>query len=410
MLKIILLFLFSIIIYSNTEARKCYDYMLLDGGENLVTYGMDTTQHWWAVTQPFEESYRLIIDGQKSDVYKEIKQLTFSADGKRWACFVKNNVEWFLMTNDTLISIHGNEIGEIEFSPNSRHIVYSFYEANDEIIVYKGKRIRTYLRTGRILLSNNAERIAWVSNRSNGFVLNISGKETEVYDNIIPIGFWYNAEMLWAAKNGDVWEIYKGSESISDVYLNISEAAINLGGNVAAALATEQSGKHVGILISDEYYEPLVGSLYDQTYNLILHPSLPLLAYNAENIGQKLVILNTAEYYGGKESTGAPVFTHDGEDLYFLGCDIHCFVNINGRKYTLNSEIPINRFYAKKPGSNTIAYSTNSSMVVKDIETNGMYAGMMVDELISPRYNWRNSTYETLGSIGNRLYLMTCKY
>jgi hypothetical protein len=34
----------------------------------------------------------------------------------------------------------------------------------------------------------------------------------------------------------------------------------------------------------------------------------------------------------------------------------------------------------------------------------------MVDQLIPPRYNWRDGTYETLGSVNNKLYLMTCRY
>jgi len=388
--------------------------MLLDGSEKLVTYGMDTTKNWWAITKPFEGSYRLIVNGNGTDVYKDIRQLSFSADGNSWACFLKDNTQWYFMSSDTMIELDANDVGTINFSPNSQHISYSFFQADREIVVFKDKKIDAYNRDfenyPRIYLSNNAEKYAWVSERGSGCVLVINGRETSVFDEIKPIGFWYDAGMLYAARTSDIWEIYKDNTPISDVYYDISETAINIKSNVAAAIASESSGKQIGIIISDEYYEPLTGNRYDAIRNLILHPTLPLLSYNARLGTQEFVVLNTAEYYGGSETTGPPEFTYDGSDLYFLGCDIHCFVNVNGRKYSLNGEIPIDRYFAKKPGDNTIAYATGSSMIVRDIETNELHAGIMVDELISPRYNWRNSTYETLGSIGNKLYLMTCRY
>ena len=77
-----------------SEAQHCFDYMLFDGSEKLVTFGMDTTDNWWAVTQPFTESYRLIVNGYKTDVYKDIRQLTFSPNAERWACFLKDNTQF----------------------------------------------------------------------------------------------------------------------------------------------------------------------------------------------------------------------------------------------------------------------------------------------------------------------------
>jgi hypothetical protein len=380
----------------------------MDGSEPLVSFGMDSTNHWWALTSPFSESYRLTVDGITTDVYKDIKELKFSPDGNRWACFVQDNVDWHLLTNDTIITIRGNQVGEIQFSPNSNHLIYSYFESEAEYLVYKDKKIRVFNRTGNYILSNNAEKIAWKSNRGNGFTMTVNGIDGEVFDDVLPFGFWYNAQLLYAIKNGDLWEVYKGEEVISESYSNIFDIKINILGNVAAFLATEQSSKRIAVLISDEYYEPLISNKFDQTYNLKLHPYLPMMAYNAKYHGQDLVLLNTAEYYGGSESTDQPYFTHDGEDLFFLGCDLHCFINVNGRKYPMNSELDINRKFAKKPSSNTLAYSTGTSMIVRNIENNELFAGMMVDEIIPPRYNWRTDRYETLGSINNRLYLMTC--
>jgi len=49
-------------------------------------------------------------------------------------------------------------------------------------------------------------------------------------------------------------------------------------------------------------------------------------------------------------------------------------------------------------------------MAVREIEFNRLYAGMMVDELIPPRYNWRKQRYESLGKINQKLYLLTCNF
>ena len=76
----------------------------------------------------------------------------------------------------------------------------------------------------------------------------------------------------------------------------------------------------------------------------------------------------------------------------------------------MNNEVALDRYYAKKPGSNTIAYVTNSSLIIRDFEKGELYSGMMVDNLVSPRYNWRSGLYETLGSINNKLYLLTCRF
>lgn len=411
--------LFTIIIISlisisitPSKADKCFDYILLDGGETLNTFGMDTTQHWWAITQPFADSYRLIIDGNQTDVYKDFKNLTFSPDGNRWACFAKDNVQWFLLTDRGYLKLPNIlRIGEIAFSPNSQVLAYSYYETDNETIVIKDRTIKVYQRASKLFLSNNGEKFAFVGRRSaNSYVVNINGKETSLFDNVKPFGFWYNGQFLYAGQNGDGWEIFKNNEPISEVYAYIQEGIINIKGTVAGILANEMNGNGVGIVLSDQYYEPLIGEEYDNVSHLILHPELAMIAYDARLNGQPVVVLNSTEYAGGIDLTGQPYFTADGEDLYFLGCDIDCFINVNGQKFSLNTDLPMDRFYAKKSGSNTIAYATSSSMIIRDLESNELYAGMMVDQIIAPRYNWREHRYETLGSIGNRLYLLTCNF
>ncbi len=409
----ILLSFFACSIFSSaqTEHRHCQDYMLFEGSENLVSFGMDTTRHWWALTSPFDGQYRLIVDNVETDVFTDINALTFSPDGNRWACFCEsNNTQWYLLGIDTTILIKGNDVGEIQYSPNSKHIVYSYKESGEEYIVFKGDKIRTYNKTSKIYLSYNGARYAYVASRGDGYVIIVNGRESETFDEIKPFGFWMNGKILYAAKSGDLWSIYKGNQSLGGQYSKVTETAINLRGDAAAFLARLPSGFSVGTVISDEYYEPLEGEYYDQTSNLILHPTIPMIAYNAVYQGRDIVVFSGSEYEGGNDATSAPRYTFDGEELYFMGCDIDCFLSVNGREYSLNVSLPVDKKYAKKPGGRTIAYTTNTSLVIKDVEMDKLYAGMMVDRLSSPRYNWREGRYEALGAIRNRLYLMTCEF
>jgi len=105
-----------------------------------------------------------------------------------------------------------------------------------------------------------------------------------------------------------------------------------------------------------------------------------------------------------------PTFTYDGSELYFIGCDIECFVNINGRKYSIPANLPFKTICAKKPGSLTIAYSSSSSMVVRSLDNNRIIASRVFDKLTQPRYNWRRDEYEALGVINNRLYMIFSKF
>lgn len=410
-MKIIKLFLLLIVLLLPYRAYAdfCSDEMLLNGYEPLVNYGMDTTNNWWAITEPIEGNYRLYVNGTHTNVFYRLTVPVFSTDGTRWAAFGEDNVERYLITELGNERITGKDFGEISFSPNSRRLVYSYFDAGIEYIVHNEKKIIAYQRVGKICVSWSGRYIAYVAQRGDRKVININGKESVLYDDIIPIGFWNDDKMLYAAKTGTNWEIYKGNDPISLSYKSINEAKINLEGNVAAVLATEFSGMQVSILISDDYYEPLVGKQYDWAGGLALHPTLPLIAYKALYNGRYIIVYSSSEIEGGEE-TGYPMFTHDGSQMYFLGCNFHCFINIDGRKYDLKMDFDVNYPYAVKPGSETIAYSTNATMILRLINSTDMIAGKMLDEMHQPRYNWRQDQYEALGTINNRLYMLKCKY
>ncbi len=405
---ILLLPLFLLVSTVKSYSDKCEDYLVLSNGESIVQYGIDSTGHWWAVTEPFQGQYRITIDEQESEPFMDITNLTFSQDGQRWAYFGKTNTGWELVSNDSLIILPGTGAGEILFSPDSRMLIYSYFEGMDEVIIWGNKKIRVLNREGRLFSSWGGEKYAFVGKRGDMEVVNINGRESPLFDEIKPIGFWNDGSFVYAARSGDLWEIFFHGEALSQMYMNIFDVAINHFGTVAGILARRSPSEAVGIILSDDYYDPLVGKPYDWVGDLALHPEDELISYKAMINSNYYIVLNNTEYYGG-ETTGSPHFTYDGSELYFIGCSLDCFINIGGRQYNISSGLDESLHFAMKPGSKTIAYATSATMVVRYLETNQLYAGTMMDELIQPIYNWRTDRYETLGRIGNRLFLMTCR-
>jgi len=405
--QIISIIFFFISIFTEIKADRCYDEIILDGSEKIINYGMDTTNHWWAITQPFEGQYRIIIDGEKSNPYVKYKSLVFSPDGRKWAYFARDNVQWYLVTNDTIKPV-GENVGELVYTGNSQKLIYSFFEATNEIIAFDKKRINTRFRVGKLYLNYNGTKLAFMNKMGKRYSMFINDYETTVFDEIIPIGFWCDGKFLYAGRNGNFWEIYKNDESLTEPFSGIIQAQVATNETYAGILARRPSGDAVAILLDDNYYEPLISKSYDWVGDMVLHPSIAMFAYKAKINEAYCIVFNSTEI-GGGQVTGIPYFTHNGEDMYFIGCNIHCFVNINGKQFQLDNEIPVDMVYAMKPGSNTIAYSTGSSLVVRFLEQKELVAGMMVDEITPPRFNWRTNRYEALGRINQRLYMLTCK-
>lgn len=402
------LLLFTLLIFSSYSvyAERCKDYMVLDGSEALSTFGIDTTGHWWAVTQPYTNSYRLIIDGRPSKPYYQLKNLKFSADGEKWAFFGNNNTGWELVINDTVHLLAANDVKDIVFSGNSQVLAYTYTDAGNDYIWLNGNRIRTYQKTGDLYISYDGSKYAYISQRSSNYLVNINGKETSLFEQIIPIGFWHDGSFIYAASYGDRWEIYKNEKPITETYVNIKSTVINLTGTSLAALVKQSSGFWTSVYYSDDYTEPLLGKNYDDVDNLTMNGNSDLFAYSAVYNQNHFVVLSSAEYPAFEE-TSAPCFTYDGSELYFLSCRISCGLNVNGQLINLPGTLDTSYYVVKKPGTHTLAYSTSSTMVVMDYSAPDMYAGTIVDATITPIYNWRTNLYETLGQIGNRLYLMT---
>lgn len=400
----ILIFLCSIPL----QSQLCKDYLIFDGSEPVISYGIDTTGNWWIITQPFGNYKRLIVNGEKLEEYNKIFAPVFSFDGSKWATFGEYQGTWYLITNDDIIELKATDIGNIGFTQNSKHLVYSYFRSNIEYIILPTKTIEVYGKVGSFFVNKDASQFAFKGLRGRSYVLNINGQETSTFDEIIPIGFWHDDNFVYAAKNGINWQIYKNAKPISQNYSNIRDPQINLQGTVLAFIATTFSNSNVAVTIADKFTEPLESRQYDLVSYLTLHPEHPIVAFFAKNQNNSYIVVNTAEY-STSANTSPPHFTNDGENIYFLACDFACYASINGIRYTLQNNISPQTPVAVKSNSRTIAYTTASSLIMLFLENNRMHSGMMVDKIISPIFNTKAKRYETIGQISNKLYLLTCQ-
>jgi hypothetical protein len=396
----------SLVYESKSQQDLISDEMLLSGYEKLWDAGMDTTSNWWAITCPFTEKFRLTVNGEESDVYDAISRPVFSPDGNRWAAFGNTNGSITLITESEVIDLQGaNQFGEMVYSANSEVLVFSYFEGTNEIIVSRDREIEVRNRVGKLFTNYNGSKVAFMGARGKSVVLNINGKETSMYDDIKPLGFWHTGEFIYAASYGR-WEIYKGEETLGETYNNVMEMEINIMGDVAAFLVGGYDSRGYCILLSDEYYEPLISERYDNVKGLDLHPYLALTAFKGKYMNNWYIVYSSTEYYAGI-GCGDPQFSADGNDLtYLYQTNLDSYYSCNGVKgyFPYGSDIldPI----AHATDSETYAYS-NGEMLIMRYSTNRKFVGSnFVDRTTQARYNRFEKRYECLGIIRDRLYML----
>jgi len=324
---IYILSLCSIFIVSASHAQRCIDSLVYDGFEDVASMGIDSTGNYWILTQPTEGYYRLIVNGIQSEQYQNIKHLTFSPDGKKWAFFAKDNVTWYLITNDRKLEIYCDNVVNLGFSPNSEVIYYVYLVGSEHHFVIGNNTIKATGAIGDVYLSYGAERFAIGIRRGGMTYYQLQGWETPQYDDIKPVGFWNDGSFIYIVKIGDSWEIYKDRNSISERFLGINDYAINLTGTVAGFLVRRSQNTSAGVLLSDDYYEPLITKSYASVSSLALHPHIPLMAFKAMDAENYYIVMSNTEYAGGRE-TGTPKWTHDGSQLFFSGCATDFIPNV----------------------------------------------------------------------------------
>ncbi|MBQ6269138.1 MAG: hypothetical protein IJK61_03330, partial [Bacteroidetes bacterium] len=304
---------------SNSYAQKFNEIQLLDGLDSLLFFNIDTTGHWWAVTSPFSNKYRITIDNQEGPVIDNGSEIVFAPGGLSWSyiCNINNNFYLVDEFGETYLE-KATDMGEIVYSPDGTQRAYSYFIGNIETIILPFKKIEVLNRKSSLFIDNTGTAFAFTADRLNKTVININGWESSVYDEIIPIGFWYTGEFIYAVRNGNIWDIMQGKNILSESFAKIIDAKININGTVCAVLVQLNTGKCMSIMYAEEYLDPIYGKNYNDVWGLALHPTYPLIGFIATDASNKTyVVQNSTEYYT-EGNLSSPYYSYDGEELIFI--------------------------------------------------------------------------------------------
>lgn len=402
-------FLFTSLAYTQP---RCSEIELLPGDENLLDFGLDSTSHWWAITSPFSNRYKLYVDGKKFGDYLQITKPFFSHfEGKQWGAFVQQNDGlWDVIINDSIHTVSATEPRELSFASNSTTFAYGVLRSNIEEVVFGNNKYEVINRVSPLVISPEGRRIAYVIQQGGLQTLFVNGKEIEIYQEISLVGFFYDGSIIYSARQGNQWNVYKDTEQISITYQSLQHATINRFGTTVAISAKQLNNQVVIWMFSEEFNQPIISQPFDNISSLTLHPSKPVVMAECQRNNQNIVTIQFTEMGGGLTNS-KPGFTVGGEQFYFLSCENICSMIIDGVRRNLNNRIELGKEFtvALKPNGKTFATSSLSSLVVRYIESDQLYSGMMANQMKPTRYNWRTDRYEALGSIQQRLYILSCK-
>lgn len=415
MKKLVSVLFFILVNYflsTNIVFPKNFDYeLILDGGDSLKYYDIDTTGHFWAITKPYSNRYKILIDDFLSEASEDISFPVFAAGGGKWAFFATYNSSVNLVENngETIQQnrLDATDYGEIVYSPNGEHFAYTYFQDGNEVIQLPFQKIKTTNRVGHLFIDNSGNSFTILGKRMNKYVININGTESNTYDEIKPIGYWYNGQFVYAVFNGHSWEIYCGKKQLGSSYSKIIDAKINPNGTILAVLVRLNTGRCMSIVFNDDYYEPVYGKTYDEVWGLALHPTEMLIGFGASEYGRTYILQNSTEYYANGE-VGTPFYSYNGDELIFIAMgEFGPYINVNGKRTDVKITLYKDDIIAKKPGSETIALTTNITLLVYDYAKNEHFTGFMCDRMGKAIYNRHTKRYEALGEINNRLYLVS---
>lgn len=396
-----------LVVTSVVAAAQCDDELLLDGSEPLVDAQLDTTGLWWAITAPYAGQQRLIINGYRSASYDRISRPVLSADGKHWTAWVQRAGMWELLVDTVAIPLRCAQPRALLFAPNAAVIAVSCMEGSVEIIAHRTKQYSAIRRVSELLLSPDGAHIAWTEQLPQQQRLVVDGRAIATADEVLLAGFWGNERPLYAQRAGGQWRIMRDTELVAGPFERVRQLLTNRTGTAAVA-HVQNLGWHSVLLLSEDYMRPLLSQQYDSIWSVVLHPYLPQYGALASRQGNFFLLHSGTEYGIGRVPLSRVSFGPDGSELYGLGCDVDCFLVLDGQRMQLGQDLSPSQVITRRPGSKTFSYSTPTNLFVRRTDKAIFTYSRMCDQVLPPIYNRRRSRYEALGIVQGRLYLLTC--
>lgn len=388
------------------SAGECKEEVLLDGSERIVDFGMDSTDHWWARTQPFEQLQRLWVDGKVYGPFMSVTAPVFSPDGSSWTSVGMMNGE---------IAIVSNKPIRIEQFTSVSAIVYPSVGANPWIrfsngpqeFVTNGDRTFTLVDARQDLATDPLGMVVYnTARRGSTIVLVRNGVDIVSADDIILAGVWSDGRAVYATNNAGQWTVFVGDQELRRSLTSVRSLTVNRAGTVLGGIGSITNGSFA-FLYTDDYVDIWTGQILDGVTTFELHPFEPLCAYIGLERGASFLYYNSAQYPAGGER-GMATFSHNGDVMAMMGRDMEDFITINGKRTMLANRLHLGAKLALATDGNSFAYSNGVQLVLWDLDKTAPQFARICDVISNVTFMPRSSSYVALGRFGTQLFKISC--
>jgi WD40 repeat protein len=157
----------------------------IPGIAGMTVFSSDSKRIAYLVSDEMGKKYHVVVDDDLLGSYKGIVPPQFSPDSTKFAFGVMVN------KNKAFVITNGNEgktyrwVGDLSFSPNSKHLVYSARDKKNWYVVLNGEEIATYKEVGSFTFSEDSSHLAYFAvYKDGGATIVVDGLEGRKYDII----------------------------------------------------------------------------------------------------------------------------------------------------------------------------------------------------------------------------------
>ena len=396
-----------IIVARASSIGQCTDELILDNTAELVRFGIDSTDHWWAITRPFADRYEVVIDGEVVGSYEQVQQPIFSFDGTTWAFRAATAQRSFIATNGGVRQF-ATIIDTIVLPSQSTDLWYVERNGTDWLLTNGSSQYRSIYSIKNVCLHPHGLIAAWIEKLPEGVLLMRNGTEIARGEDLILGGVMMSGECLYAVRSGGRWDIKVGETTIAEGLSKVAALQTNPLGDVAAWIAYSFSAPPRVQMYSPEFIEPWSSLPLDSvSETLVLSPFSALVAYHAIINRSRSVGFNGAAYPRGTQA-GRPIFSHDGQTMAYASYQDENYVVVNGKRHRIDARVPLNSPLTINSMGTKAAWTSTTTLVSVDLEFETLTMGKMCDAVSDPIYDRERRTFRAIGVITGRLYLLEC--
>jgi hypothetical protein len=399
---------FSFVFASSVHAQECRDQMILAAHERVMTAGIDTTGHWYAISQPFESMVGLIIDGRPYGPYESALPPRFSHDGGAFVAGVKTLGQWSVLTSIDTIALSGDVLYDVRFSALSDVPWWHHANGQDHRLSTRGKTYTCSRSPQMLSLDPSGTVAAWVESTSAGDLLMRNGQEIARGEQLLIAGVWSDGSVVYAVRFGSVWSVFVGTREIVRSLLSVGEFQTNLAGTSCGFHAADATGLARMYVYTADMQEPWMSQPCENISGFVLAPWEPLAAAIITRNGNRSVSFQGTEYPAGQQ-TGPIGFTPDGSTMMYAGFDGEHFITLNGKQNRVKGAVNLRVPLSIDQTGTSAAWASSTTLAKANLEYQVLRLGKMCDSMLSVVYNRRKNVFQGLGYMGRHLFLLECK-